>query len=243
MNRSHCPKCKHQLAWYDNIPLFSYLFLLGKCRYCKKKISIQYPTVEFVVAVLFVLAFYINFSSQTIDSYLLYLDISFINLNFIVLMLRDWIVISIMTIVFIYDLRWYLILDKVMIPSVIVVLLINFYLGYFGGEPWRNLWNLSISAIIGGGFFLSQFVISRGKWIGGGDIRFGFLMGLILGFPGILVALMLAYISGAIIGVALIAVGKKKMSSQVPFGVFLATATIVSLFWAENIIEWYWNLL
>ncbi len=242
MNRSHCPKCKKQIAWYDNIPLFSYLFLLGKCRYCKKKISLQYPVVEFVVAILFSLAFYVEFSNA-FSSFIFYEDLLVLDYNFIVFLLRDCFVVSVMTIVFIYDLRWYLILDRVMIPSAVIVLGLNFYLGYLEGEPWGNLWNMLISAIIGGSFFLFQFVISQGKWIGGGDIRLGFLMGLILGWKGLLVALMLAYVSGAIIGVGLIVIGKKKMSSQIPFGVFLSTATVVSLFWAEAIINWYWNLL
>lgn len=229
MNRSHCPKCNHKIVWYDNIPIFSYIFLLGKCRHCKKRISVQYPVVELVIGILFVLVAYVEFSN--------------LNLIFYITVLRDWFIISVMTIVFIYDLRWYLILDRVMVPAMAVVLFLNSYLGYLTGNAMSNLWNMLISAIIGGSFFLFQFVVSRGKWIGGGDIRLGFLMGLILSWQDLLVSLMLAYISGAVIGVVLITMGKKKMSSQIPFGIFLSTATIVSLFWGQDIVYWYFNLL
>ncbi len=246
MSRSHCPKCQKQIAWYDNIPLLSYFLLLGKCRHCKKSISVQYPVVELVAGVLFVLAVFVelanNFQFSIFNFQTIYIDLIF-NPPFLIAVARDWFVISVMIIVFIYDLRWYLILDKVIIPSAAVVLFLNFSLGYLDGNTWNNLLNLLISGIIGSSFFLIQFVVSRGKWIGGGDIRLGLLMGLILGWPYVLVALMLAYISGAIIGVGLIVAGKKKISSQIPFGVFLSTATIISLFWGQNIIYWYLNLL
>jgi prepilin signal peptidase PulO-like enzyme (type II secretory pathway) len=245
MNRSHCPKCQKQIAWYDNIPVFSYIVLLGKCRHCRKNISIQYPVVELVVGLLFVLVFIVEYFDNFQSSIFNDIIPEFLNLDlfFYITILKDWFVVSVMTIVFIYDLRWYLILDKIMIPAMIVVFGLNIYLGYLDGDVFSNLWNMLISAIIGGGFFLFQFVISRGKWIGGGDIRLGFLMGLILGWQGLLVALLLAYISGAIIGVGLIVIGKKKMSSQIPFGVFLSTATLISLFWGQDIIYWYLNLL
>ncbi len=235
LGRSYCPKCQQQIAWYDNIPVLSYIFLLGKCRHCKKHISIQYPVVEFVVGLLFVLAFVIELRQFQ------FFNFQFFNL--FILLFRDWFVIFVMTIVFVYDLRWYLILDKIMIPAMIIIFGLNIYLAYLDGEVFNNLWNFLISGIIGGGFFLLQFLVSRGQWIGGGDIRLGFFMGLVLGWPIILLALMLAYISGAIIGVFLLIWGKKKMSSQIPFGVFLSTATLVSLFWGQSIINWYLNLL
>ena len=92
---------------------------------------------------------------------------------------------------------------------------------------------------IAGGFFLLQFVISKGKWIGGGDIRLGLFMGASLGFPEILIALFLAYILGSFIGIFLIIIGKKKMSSKLPFGTFLAPATLITLFCGDKILEWY----
>ena len=110
MGRSYCPKCHHKLAWYDNIPVFSFLVLGGKCRYCKKKISWQYPVVEFITGVLFVIAFFriydLGFGILDFDLFLiLNHKLEIINL------FRDWFIIAVMIVVFIYDLRWYLILD------------------------------------------------------------------------------------------------------------------------------------
>ncbi|PLX27379.1 hypothetical protein C0583_03635 [Candidatus Parcubacteria bacterium] len=233
MDRSRCPKCKHKISWYDNIPVLSYLFLLGKCRHCKEGISWQYPVVEFVTGVLFLLAFMVEFP----------IDFEILNLTSFFIIIKSWFVISVMIIVFIYDLRWYLILDRVMIPSFIIVFLLNLASGYLSGNLVEILWKSLICGIIGGSFFLIQFLISKGKWIGGGDIRLGFLMGLVLLWPGVIIALMLAYISGAIISVFLIMIGKKKWGSQVPFGIFLSTATIVTMFWGQVLADWYLNLI
>jgi len=225
LGRSMCPKCKHKISWYDNIPLFSFIWLQGKCRHCKKKISWQYPVVEFITGVLFIIAWYLHidldFSLFTVHSLLLF---------------RDWIFIFILVIIFIYDLRWYLILDIITVPAMIIALAFNLYLGY----SWQNL---LLAVVIGGGFFLLQYIASRGKWIGGGDVRLGVLMGLMLGYPNIIISLMLAYIFGSIIGIMLLIIGKKKMSSEIPFGTFLSIATIITLFWGVEISGWYLSLI
>jgi prepilin signal peptidase PulO-like enzyme (type II secretory pathway) len=237
--RSYCPKCRHQIAWYDNIPVLSYFLLGGECRHCKKAISWQYPIVELITAVLFVLAFFSNFQFPTSDFLAisdLQFPINFFTPDFLLLTFKNWFLISIMIIIFIIDLRWYLILDIVTLPACVIIFILNILLG----SNWQNL---IFSGIIGGSFFLLQFIISRGKWIGGGDIRLGLLMGLALGWPSVILALMLAYLSGSMVGIGLILSGRKKFGSQIPFGVFLSTATIISLFWGQIIINWYLNLL
>lgn len=231
LGRSYCPKCQQQIAWYDNFPIFSYLFLGGKCRHCKKNISIQYPLVELICALLFTLAFYNNFQFSFIAAGQASVDHKLI-LNLI----KDWFVIAVMIIIFIYDLRWYLILDSVSLPACLVI----FALNLLAGDSWQNL---LISGIIGGSFFLIQFVISKGKWIGGGDIRLGLLIGLILGWPNVLVAIFIAYFIGSIVGVGLIISGRKKWGSKVPMGIFLTVATIIALFWGDIIMDWYLNVL
>ena len=140
-----------------------------------------------------------------------------------------------MIVIFIYDLRWYLILDKVTIPAMIIVFILNLLLGF-------NLWNLLVSGIIGGSFFLLQFVVSKGKWIGGGDIRLGLLMGLSLGWPQVMLAIFLGYIIGSIVSIFLILLKKKKWGSQIPLGIFLSTGTIIALLWGERILDWYLNI-
>lgn len=235
-NRSYCPKCSKKLTWYDNIPVVSYLILKAKCRYCKKGISCQYPVVELVTGILFLIAFMVNWEAGTGNGEFLVDIFTIHNLQFWIHVLRDWFIIFIMIVIFIYDLRWYLILDKITLPACLIVLLINLYLGI-------GLWNLLISGIIGSSFFLFQFVISKGKWIGGGDIRLGLLMGLALGWPKIILAMFLAYIIGSVAGISLIIAGKKQLGSKIPFGIFLSTATIITLFWGKEIINWYLSFL
>jgi prepilin signal peptidase PulO-like enzyme (type II secretory pathway) len=91
------------------------------------------------------------------------------------------------------------------------------------------------------GFFLAIVLISREKWMGMGDAKLGFLMGLLLGWPDVIVALFLAVFIGAIMGIGLIVMGKKGMKSEVPFGPFLVTGTFIALFWADRLINWYFN--
>ncbi|MDD4900850.1 MAG: prepilin peptidase [Patescibacteria group bacterium] len=227
LGRSYCPKCREQISWYDNVPLLSFIMLRGKCRHCGKPISWQYPAVELATAILFVISFVINFKFMPLDE--------LPNFQFSILTLRNFFLISVMIVVFIYDLRWYLILDTVTLPACLLVFILNLILDF-------NLWNLLFSGIIGGGFFLIQFVISGGKWIGGGDIRLGLLMGLGLGWPGVLLATIISYFIGSAVGIGLLASGKKKWGSEVPLGIFLAAGTIISLFWQTPILNWYLNL-
>jgi leader peptidase (prepilin peptidase) / N-methyltransferase len=241
MNRSYCPKCRHQIDWYDNIPVLSFIFLRGRCGHCHERISWQYPLVEFITGILFVIAFSNNFqfsifNFQTIFNFQIFNSVQITNYKLLITVFRDWFIISIMIIIFIYDLRWYLILDRVTLPACFIVFLFNLYLGI----NWQNL---LISGIIGGSFFLLQYVVSRGKWIGGGDIRLGLLMGFALGWPNILLAILLAYIIGAFISIGLIISKKKGWDSQIPLGIFLSTATIITLFWGSNILNWYFNIL
>lgn len=220
--RSYCPKCRKQIAWHDNIPVLSFFILRGKCRNCRQSISWQYPLVELITGVLFVISFVA--SDQTLD-YATLLRV-----------MRDWLVIAVMIIIFIYDLRWYLILDKVTLPAIVFFFILNIFLGF----SWPNM---LFSGIIGGGFFLLQFIVSKGKWIGGGDIRMGLLMGVILGWPQIVLALFLAYILGSIVGIGMLLAKQKKWGSEIPFGTFLAIATVITLFWGAGIMDWYLSLI
>lgn len=222
VDRSYCPRCRHKISWYDNIPVVSFIVLRGKCRYCQGKIHLQYPTVEFITGVLFMYSFYLVQSGAGFD----YLEL-----------VRYWLVIAVLVVVFVYDLRWQLILDRVMLPAIVVVAGLNLFLG----GSW---WTLFISAIIGGGFFFLQFVVSRGLWIGGGDIRLGVFMGAALAdIYNLIAALFLSYLLGSVIGLVLIGANKKKWGSRIPLGIFLATGTIISLFWGEQIVNWYLSFL
>jgi prepilin signal peptidase PulO-like enzyme (type II secretory pathway) len=223
---SHCPKCRHKLSPIELIPVLSFLIQKGKCRHCGKRIFWQYPLVELSTAILFLFA------------YLPY-DLRLTTYNFF-LLAREWFIVSVMIVIFIYDLKYYLILDKIIYPAAVVVVM-TLPLIYGGGISWWGLISPIVAAVLGGGFFLLQYVISKGKWIGGGDIKIGALMGLTLGLGGLGVALFFAYVVGAIVGLALVFLRKKTMKSRVPFGTFLAAGTIFALFFAEPILSWYLN--
>lgn len=221
--RSICPECGRKIFWYDNIPVLSFILLRGRCRHCGKPISWQYPAVELVAAFLFLLTF-LNYELRATSYELRIDDLLFLSCNLFF--------ISVMIVIFIYDLKWYLILDIITLPAAAVMFIFNLALGF-------NWLNLLFSAIIGGSFFLLQFLISRGKWIGGGDIRLGLLLGISLGWPKIILAILLAYLLGSLVGLGLIASGRKKWGEQVPLGVFLSTAAVITLFFGKEIIDWY----
>ncbi len=235
LDRSRCPVCHQVIRWYDNVPVFSYLWLHGKCRTCKVSISLQYPVVELVAAILFFVAFKKN-------------EVGLLNLDFnsAINLIRLWFVISVMVLVFVYDLRWYLILDKVTMPASITLFV--FWLLERGQQvnslQVKSTWlELFFSLLIGYCFFALQYYGSRGKWLGGGDVKLGVVMAFALVAPGkIVAAIFMAYILGAIVGVVLIAFGKKELGSKLPFGTFLAVTTVIVMFWGEIIINWYAKL-
>jgi len=230
-SRSKCLACGHQLAWYDLFPVISFLSLGGKCRYCRKKISWQYPLVEIATGALFVALFYTVFLGY---------NFVFLNVfNFLSLLF----IFSALVVIFVFDLKQYIIPDEVIFPAIAVAFLALMVKVIFSSSvlDFSLFANFFGAALLAGGFFLFLVVVTRGEGMGGGDVKLGFLMGLVLGFPKILLALFFAFISGALVGVFLMALGKKKMKSMLPFGPFLICGFLLSFFWGSEIISWYWE--
>lgn len=225
IGRSHCPACRQTLAVGDLIPVFSFLLLKGRCRYCRQKISWQYPAVEIATAILFLAAYWLVISHQPADSLAFGLELS-----------KYWLAISALIVVFVYDLKWLLIPDEIVLPIGLIILLINLFSG-------RSFIDLSAGIAVGFGFFAVQYFVSRGRWIGGGDLRLGFFMGCLLGFYGTVLALFFAYIIGAIVAVLLLVAGRIKPKSQVPFGAFIVPAILLVIFFGSQIINFYLSLL
>ncbi len=225
--RSHCSQCRHQLRWYELVPLVSFLLLRGKCRKCKGVLSRQYLLVELATAVLFVMVAYYasNVALVLVGDW-----------SALILLLRNLFVVCIFIIIFVYDLRWQLILDRFTLPALVVVFLTNIMLG------WAVL-PMVLAIAVGGGFFLLQFIASKGKWIGGGDIRLGALIGAVVGWPVVVVALFMSYIIGAITLSPLLLFGRARLGALVPFGTFLVIGALVGMMWGENIVSWYLGLL
>jgi len=237
--RSYCPNCKHKLNWYDLIPIFSFLILKGKCRYCQKPISWQYPLVELATGLLFILIFNFQLAPYQTGGFGAGFPIS----NFQYLLVTGYwlLIICFLIIIFIYDLKHYIIPDKVVFPVIIIALIFNFQFLIFNQSPVFE--NLILSAIGAAVFFLFIVLVSRGNWMGMGDIKLAFLMGFFLGFPKILFALFSAFLFGAIMGIGLIILKRKSLKSEIPFGPFLITGTILALFFGEKIMNWYLNYL
>jgi len=216
--RSYCPHCRHMLASRDLVPVLSYLVLGGRCRYCSEVISIQYASVEIAVGLLFMAV-----ANRLADGYA-----PFYGLPFVIALLRDWYFVAILTIVFVFDLRYMLILRSVTFPATLLAAAANLTLGM----PWSSL---ALGTVVGGGFFWAQYRLSKGRWIGGGDIALGALMGAMLGFKGVLLALLVAYIVGAAVGLVLVALRRADGKTRVPFGTFLAGATVIIMLYGDVI--------
>ncbi len=214
--RSKCQSCEEPISPRDLVPVFSYLILKGRCRRCQSILSWQYPVVELVTGVLFLLAFQKHGLS--------------------LIFVRDAVFVSYLIIIFVYDLRHMLIIDRFTIPAMIFAVIVNLWLGIIPA------WSILVGGLVLAAFFWIQFLISKGTWVGGGDIRMGALMGFMLGLEHGLVALFLAYVMGAIVGVGLLATGKANRKTPIPFGTFLTTATVMMLFVGEGLIRWYLSL-
>jgi len=213
--RSYCPFCQHTLGFWDLLPLFSFIFLRGRCHYCRKPISWQYPLVEAATALAF-LIIYLRYGLA--PEFFVYSVFS-----------------CFLIVIFTYDYRYYLILDKITVPAMVVALILSVFVLKISG------WHLLYGFFLGGGFFLLQFLVSKGKWVGGGDIRLGALMGLMLGYKYLLVALFAAYVLGSLIGILLIIFGKKGWTSQVPFGTFLSAGTFAAFIFGPSVIDYYYQ--
>lgn len=223
--RSRCPECGKTLKWVELIPLISFIRQKGRCLHCHKKISWQYPLVELVLGLLFLMATFLRLGTDLpIDS------------RDLLIWLRDLFLMTFLLGIFVFDLRYYLIPDQFTLPALVIVFIVNRFLGIPGDK-------LLLGVIVGFAFFAAQYAVSKGKWVGGGDIRLGALMGAILSWPLILVALFLAYFIGSIAALVLIVRGRKTLKSQLPFGTFLAASTIFTLYWGQSVLDWYLRML
>lgn len=233
--RSHCPKCRQKISWYDNIPVISFFLLQGKCRHCQEKISWQYPLVELIVGVLFSLAYLKIFSAP--GSLVLSADGLTIGSQQMLLLLQAWLAIAVMTAVLIYDARWYLISTNLIIGAAILFFCLDIALGI----NWLNLfWSL----FIGIGFFLLQYLLTRGRGLGEGDIWLGGLLAIIFPQPSLLLtALFISYLIGGVTGLILLLEQKKGLKSKLPLGIFLALGAILTIFFGSELLGWYLGLL
>ncbi len=225
--RSRCPRCQHELNWLDLIPIFGFLLLRGKCRYCHKEIGWHYPLVEFLSGVLLVLIW----ASVGNVAWAAFYSVVFL------------IFLAIST----YDFKHYLIPDKLLLAGLAVALVFLLFIDTTSGRLFS--WSASVlfSGLIAGlvGFFFLGLIhwISRGKAMGFGDVKLIFVIGLITGWPNIVLSLLLSFFIGAIISLGLIGLKFKKLKDRVPFGPFLVLGGLMAVLWGKGIISWYLSLI
>lgn len=224
--RSHCEKCKKILKWFDLIPLFSFLQLRGKCRYCHSPLSLYYPVVELTAGAMFVLVFlFVGIMNH---------ELRIMDLGYYLFLVASLIVI------FFADLKYGIIPDKIVFPAILVSIIYLFLIH-------NSLFLIHFLSAVGAGLFflvLSLIKIRKHSAMGFGDVKFAFLMGLILGFPKIIVSLYIAFLTGAIVGCILIVWRKKKtFGTSIPFGPFLVIGTLIAIFFGEALFQSFLRVL
>lgn len=225
--RSMCPHCKHTLAWHDLIPVFSWLSLRGRCRYCEKLISWQYPIVEVLTAAIFVIS-YVLWPQELVST---------VSMALFALWLAALVGFAALIV---YDIRWMLLPNKIVFPLIglgaITVLIRALDSGDVVGTVLSSLAGLAVA----GGIFYVVFQVSGGTWIGGGDVKLGFALGLLLGSPALAFLMLFgASLLGLAVAVPGVVTRKSKLTSKLPFGPFLIISTIIVMLVGQQIIDWY----
>jgi prepilin signal peptidase PulO-like enzyme (type II secretory pathway) len=224
--RSMCPHCRHELTAKDLIPVLSWLALRGRCRYCGKPIARQYPLVELSAAALFVLSYIwwpVAFSGPQTALFVLWL-----------LLLTGFLALIV------YDLRWMLLPDRMLAPLGVLAALWAVITIANADKPLIAFLNTVGAVIVGGGVFYALFQVSKGKWIGGGDVKLGWLLGLIAGTParsGLFI--FLGALLGSLVSVPLLLTKRAGRNTVIPFGPFLILAIIIVQLFGHDILSWY----
>lgn len=216
---SHCPKCHSNILPKDNIPLLSYILLRGKCRNCKNKISIQYPIVEFLTGLIY-LIIYLAFG------------LSFQTLIYIILL-------SALIIIAFIDLNDQIVPDVISLPGVVIGFIVSFFVTYI------SVINSGLGILVGGGIILiigiAGNIIFKKEAMGGGDVKLAAMIGAFLGWRYIIISLFLGFFLGALAGIILILSKIKKREDMVPFGPFIVLGSLITLLWGGQIISWYFG--
>ena len=213
---SRCPKCGYRLKWYDNIPVLGWLLLGGRCRECKNKISIQYPIVELITAVLCVIIVWVTPPGPLLVTRLLLL--------------------CILIALFGIDLEHQILPNSITLPGIAAGLLLS----TIAPPGWRDA---LIGIVLGGGVLYAiawgYYLWRREEGLGMGDVKMLAMIGAFLGWKMVLVTLVLSSFSGALIGVALIALQRGNMKLALPFGTFLAAGAVAAMLVGQPVADWY----
>ena len=213
---SRCPRCGRQLSWFDNIPVFSWIALLGKCRRCGEPIAIRYPLVELITAALWVLIAAMTPPDALLASRL--------------------VLATSLVVLFMIDLEHHILPNVITLPGIVVGFLFSFI-----AEPFPT--SSLIGIVLGGGVLYAiaagYYAIRKEEGMGMGDVKMLAMIGAFLGWPAVVLTLILSSFSGAIIGLAMIAFARADGRHALPFGTFLALAALIAMLGGEPILNWY----
>ncbi|MDB5083456.1 MAG: tfpP [Bacilli bacterium] len=209
--RSYCPSCKHTLGSLDLIPVLSYAFSLGKCRYCGKRISPLYPMIELLTGGVYG---WIVYQHGWTFAGLLY-----------------GIVFSVLIVVCVSDWTYQLIPDAVMLPALVLV--------YIGFGLLQGHWLMHLIDLSSGAILITVIILASRGGMGEGDIRLNALIGLLLGWKLMLVSFVLACTQGSLLGGYLMLRKRATRKTAIPFGPYLAVAALITFFWADPLLFWY----
>ncbi len=209
--RSHCPNCGIVLKWNNLIPLLSYIFQRGKCHHCRQSIAPRYPIIELAFGGAFL-----------VYGLIVQPDVSFEALI-------GFYLLAIMLALFLFDLNYLILPDIFILPSIGLILLA----AALGIAPISGLSFILASALTG--FFAILYLLSRGRWIGFGDVKLVFLVGLVIGYPLALVAVVAAIWTGALIGIVLIVFKRGTLKTKMPLGSLIAASAIFFILFKQSL--------
>ena len=213
---SRCTTCGYQLRWYDNVPVLSWAFLGGRCRQCRAPISAQYPIVEIITALLFVLVVWLTPVGPLLVSRL--------------------ILVAILVALFGIDLEHQILPNAITLPGIVIGLMFSF----IAPPGWQDA---LIGAALGAGVLYgiagAYYLVRREEGLGMGDVKMLAMIGAFLGWKAVLVTLVLSSFSGAAIGMALIAARRGGMKLALPFGTFLAVGALAAMLVGDPLMAWY----
>jgi prepilin signal peptidase PulO-like enzyme (type II secretory pathway) len=223
--RSMCPDCRHQLGFWDLIPVISWLTLGGKCRYCHKPISFQYPLVELLTAAIFLFSYAVwpfGWEAVGIFQFAIWLVI-----------LVDFMALAI------YDLRWQILPSKLIYPAIFLTAAEVVSLSVWQHDP-KIILGAALGILCLAGLFYGLFQVSQGRWIGGGDVRLAVVIGLLVGGPlKAVLVLFLASLIGLLVALPSVIIKKATLTRRVAFGPFLIVATIIVYLFGGALVAWY----
>jgi prepilin signal peptidase PulO-like enzyme (type II secretory pathway) len=227
--RSMCPDCHHTLAAKDLVPILSWVSLRGKCRYCHEAIAWQYPLVEVATGILFALSYAtwpMSLHGVGLFQFVLWLV-------FLVIFMA----------LAIYDLHWFLLPDKLVLPLTVLAV-VEVIVSALWLHSWAALWQPAVGAVIIFGLFWGLYQISKGMWIGGGDVKLAVTLGLLADTPlHAFLVIFFASLIGTVASIPMLLRGKKGLTLHIPFGPYLLLATVVVVLYGASISTWYQNLV